>query len=159
MPYEETKPADIVFIDAQARTKGKRAPSSEWRFHFDIYKGETQDRLNDEQQRYADNNNHQISNGILSLVARKVSSTDPAGINYESGMLRSDFTMRWQDPIAQWTEASIRERASFLNLVRAPDDCAAWLARPLGQICGSPASTWADAPSVRGSPGPMERPQ
>jgi len=60
-----------------------------------IYKGETQDRLNDEQQRYADNNNHQISNGILSLVARKVSSTDPAGINYESGMLRSDFTLRY----------------------------------------------------------------
>ena len=37
LPYEETKPADIVFIDAKARTKGKRLPSSEWRFHFDIY--------------------------------------------------------------------------------------------------------------------------
>ena len=42
LPYEETKPADVVFIDAQARAKGKRPPSSEWRFHFDIYnaKGE-----------------------------------------------------------------------------------------------------------------------
>ena len=39
LPYEETKPADIVFIDAQARATGKRAPSSEWRFHFDIYNG------------------------------------------------------------------------------------------------------------------------
>ena len=39
LPYEETKPADIVFIDAQARAKGKRPPSSEWRFHFDIYNG------------------------------------------------------------------------------------------------------------------------
>jgi L-fuculose-phosphate aldolase len=37
LPYEETKPADIVFIDAKARAKGKRPPSSEWRFHFDIY--------------------------------------------------------------------------------------------------------------------------
>ena len=37
LPYEETKPADIVFIDAKARAKGKRLPSSEWRFHFDIY--------------------------------------------------------------------------------------------------------------------------
>jgi L-fuculose-phosphate aldolase len=37
LPYEETKAADIVFIDAKARSKGKRLPSSEWRFHFDIY--------------------------------------------------------------------------------------------------------------------------
>jgi len=38
LPYETTKPADIVFIDAKARARGKRAPSSEWRFHFDIYR-------------------------------------------------------------------------------------------------------------------------
>jgi L-fuculose-phosphate aldolase len=37
LPYEETKPGDIVFIDKKAKAKGKRAPSSEWRFHFDIY--------------------------------------------------------------------------------------------------------------------------
>jgi L-fuculose-phosphate aldolase len=37
LPYEETKPGDIVFIDKKAKTKGKRAPSSEWRFHFDIH--------------------------------------------------------------------------------------------------------------------------
>ena len=39
LPYEETKPADIVMIDAKAKPRGKRAPSSEWRFHFDIYHG------------------------------------------------------------------------------------------------------------------------
>jgi beta-glucanase (GH16 family) len=60
-----------------------------------INSNETTDRLNDEKQRYRDNSNHQLANGILSLVARKVSSTDPAGINYESGMLRSDFTFRY----------------------------------------------------------------
>ncbi|MBI3528886.1 MAG: class II aldolase/adducin family protein [Betaproteobacteria bacterium] len=38
LPYEETKPTDIVFIDGKAKAKGKRAPSSEWRFHFDIYR-------------------------------------------------------------------------------------------------------------------------
>ena len=38
LPYEETRPADIVYIDAQARPKGIRTPSSEWRFHFDIYR-------------------------------------------------------------------------------------------------------------------------
>lgn len=37
LPYEETKPGDIVFIDAKAKAKGKRPPSSEWRFHFDLY--------------------------------------------------------------------------------------------------------------------------
>ena len=38
LPYEETGPSDIVFIDAKGRPKGKREPSSEWRFHFDIYR-------------------------------------------------------------------------------------------------------------------------
>jgi L-fuculose-phosphate aldolase len=38
LPYEKTKPTDIVFVDEQARAKGKRPPSSEWRFHFDIYR-------------------------------------------------------------------------------------------------------------------------
>ena len=38
LPYEETKPADIVFIGPDGTASGKRAPSSEWRFHFDIYR-------------------------------------------------------------------------------------------------------------------------
>ena len=37
LPYEETKPGAIVFIDEKATAKGRRRPSSEWRFHFDIY--------------------------------------------------------------------------------------------------------------------------
>jgi L-fuculose-phosphate aldolase len=37
LPYEETRPADIVSIDGKTTAKGRRAPSSEWRFHFDIY--------------------------------------------------------------------------------------------------------------------------
>jgi beta-glucanase (GH16 family) len=60
-----------------------------------IYNGTTTDRLNDEQQRYRDNNNHIVSGGVLSLVARKVTDNDPAGINYESGMIRSDWTTRY----------------------------------------------------------------
>ena len=38
LPYEETRPSDIVFIDPKGRPKGRREPSSEWRFHFDIYR-------------------------------------------------------------------------------------------------------------------------
>lgn len=55
----------------------------------------TLDRLNDEQQRYRDNDNHRVADGVLSLIARKVSSNDPAGVNYESGMIRSDWTARY----------------------------------------------------------------
>ena len=36
--YEDTKTADIVFIDGEGKPHGKREPSTEWRFHFDIYK-------------------------------------------------------------------------------------------------------------------------
>ena len=35
--YEDTKPADLVFVDAAGKPHGKWAPSSEWRFHHDIY--------------------------------------------------------------------------------------------------------------------------
>ena len=38
LAYEETKPADIVFLplDPGHKSKGRRKPSSEWRFHRDI---------------------------------------------------------------------------------------------------------------------------
>jgi len=38
MPYDTLKPADIVAMDFQGRARGKRLPSSEWRFHRDILK-------------------------------------------------------------------------------------------------------------------------
>ena len=60
-----------------------------------IYNNGTTDRMHDEKQRYRDNDNHQVGNGVLSLVARKVSTTDANGINYESGMIRSDWTSRY----------------------------------------------------------------
>lgn len=37
LPYEQTRPADIVFVDGRGKPTGKRLPSSEWRFHHDIY--------------------------------------------------------------------------------------------------------------------------
>ena len=38
LPYDEMGPQDIVFVDARGRPDGRREPSSEWRFHFDIYR-------------------------------------------------------------------------------------------------------------------------
>jgi beta-glucanase (GH16 family) len=60
-----------------------------------IYGSETLDRLNDENQRYADNDNHRMGGGVLRLVARRNKLSKPNGINYESGMIRSDFTARY----------------------------------------------------------------
>ena len=37
LPYDETMPADIVAVDRDGNAAGRRAPSSEWRFHRDIY--------------------------------------------------------------------------------------------------------------------------
>ena len=38
LPYDETYPADIVFMDFSGAAVGKRKPSSEWHFHRDILK-------------------------------------------------------------------------------------------------------------------------
>lgn len=35
-PYDELEVDDIVYIDADGLATGTRAPSSEWRFHYDI---------------------------------------------------------------------------------------------------------------------------
>jgi L-fuculose-phosphate aldolase len=37
MDYEESTPDDIVFVGLDGRAEGRRKPSSEWRFHRDIY--------------------------------------------------------------------------------------------------------------------------
>lgn len=37
--YQDTKPSDIVFVDSKGEASGRRLPSSEWRFHHDIFRG------------------------------------------------------------------------------------------------------------------------
>lgn len=37
LPYDQTGPDDIVFMDMDGTPRDKRKPSSEWRFHRDIY--------------------------------------------------------------------------------------------------------------------------
>ena len=37
LPYAETTPEDIVAMTIQGEARGDRVPSSEWRFHRDIY--------------------------------------------------------------------------------------------------------------------------
>ena len=37
LPYAETEPADLVLVGLDGTARGPRRPSSEWRFHRDIY--------------------------------------------------------------------------------------------------------------------------
>ena len=37
LPYEELQPADLVHVAMDGHPTGRREPSSEWRFHRDIY--------------------------------------------------------------------------------------------------------------------------
>lgn len=67
--------------------KGPTLNRDKWHTRY-IYSNGTLDFLNDEQQRYRDNNNHVIKNEILNLVARKTDT----GTGYESGMIRSKWT-------------------------------------------------------------------
>ena len=53
------------------------------------------DHLNDEQERYRENNNHVMTGTTLQLVARKVHDGGPKAANYESGMIRSKATFKY----------------------------------------------------------------
>ncbi|MBV9849078.1 MAG: glycoside hydrolase family 16 protein [Armatimonadetes bacterium] len=55
-----------------------------------VYNNGTLDTLNDEWERYRDDNNHVLDGHVLSLVARAPGGLKPGGI--ESGMLRSKWT-------------------------------------------------------------------
>lgn len=81
----------LVFNDEFSGTKLNR---DKWFTRY-IYSSETLDRLNDENQRYADNGNHELAGGVLRLTARRSKLSRPTGVNYESGMIRSDFTFRY----------------------------------------------------------------
>jgi len=58
-----------------------------------IYEGGRLDRLNDEWQRYRDNDNHVFEDGALALVAR--APAEVASGKIESGMLRSKWSGRY----------------------------------------------------------------
>jgi|GEM_PF-668989 len=99
----------LVFNDEFSGTALNR---KKWFTRY-IYASETLDRLNDENQRYADNGNHRLAGGVLSLVATRAKLSKPSGLNYESGMIRSDFTVRY---------------GFFESRVKMPSGLGAWAA-------------------------------
>lgn len=74
---------ELVFSD---EFNGHSLDRNKWATRY-IYENETLDRFNDEKERYRDYQNHVLSDGVLSLVARR----DEAGV-YESGMIRTHRT-------------------------------------------------------------------
>lgn len=60
-----------------------------------IHESGTGNRLNDEQQVYTDAGTHVVKDGVLQLVGKRLATPARRGIDYESGMIRSDFTLRY----------------------------------------------------------------
>ncbi|MGJ7522956.1 glycoside hydrolase family 16 protein [Variovorax sp. LT1P1] len=76
----------LVFND---EFDGAALNRSKW-FTRGMNANESIDHLKDEEQRYRDNHNHVVSSGRLHLVARRTGEGA-----YESGMIRSDWTVRY----------------------------------------------------------------
>jgi beta-glucanase (GH16 family) len=81
----------LVFND---EFNGSELDRHKWFTRY-IYSSESLDRLNKENQRYADNGNARLAGGALHLTAKRLKLSQTSGINYESGMIRSDFTLRY----------------------------------------------------------------
>lgn len=73
---------------------GTALNTRKWFTRF-IQAGGTLDKLNDEQQRYTDHDTHVVADGVLSLVARPMPAASGLSGDYESGMIRSDWTARY----------------------------------------------------------------
>jgi beta-glucanase (GH16 family) len=73
---------ELVFSD---EFDGDKLDRNKWATRY-IYQNETMDHFNDEKERYRDN--HVVSGGVLSLVAKKMEGSDL----FESAMIRSHRT-------------------------------------------------------------------
>ncbi|WP_354101367.1 glycoside hydrolase family 16 protein [Bradyrhizobium sp. RT5a] len=73
---------ELVFSD---EFNGAKLDRTKWATRY-IYENETMDHFNDENQRYRDN--HVLSDGVLSLVAKKLEGTNL----FESAMIRTHQT-------------------------------------------------------------------
>jgi hypothetical protein len=74
-----------------------------------------------------------VNSKVIELVDRILRGNPNAMIVIESDH-GTAFTADWEQPISSWPDAFVRERSSFLNLIKAPDVCKPWLDRPLGQV-------------------------
>jgi len=73
-------------------------------------------------------------NRKVELLVDRILAADPSALIVLQGDHGSGLFMDWNAPMESWNQEALRERASFLNLVRAPAECQRWLDRRLGQI-------------------------
>jgi hypothetical protein len=76
----------------------------------------------------------QCANSRALSMVDQILSRDPNALIVLQGDHGSAFGIDWDRPAREWPIEALRERRSFLNLVRAPADCRQWLSHPLGQI-------------------------
>jgi beta-glucanase (GH16 family) len=81
----------LVFND---EFNGTELDRKKWNTRY-FYDSERLDRLQGENERYRDNQNHVVKDGILRLTARHLALSQPDGVNYESGMIRSAWTVKY----------------------------------------------------------------
>jgi hypothetical protein len=76
----------------------------------------------------------QCVNQAAELLVDRILAVDPSALIVMQGDHGSGLFMQWDAPMESWDPEAVRERTSFLNLVRAPAECQRWLDRKLGQI-------------------------
>lgn len=73
-------------------------------------------------------------NRSVEAVAKRIHALDPDAIVVFQADHGSDFGVDAKLPLSKWSEASIDERSSILNLVHVPAACQKWLRRDLSQL-------------------------
>jgi beta-glucanase (GH16 family) len=120
-----TVPQGYVYVFGD-EFDGTALDTAKWwtRYVYDGPQGPgTLDFLKDEQQRYRENRNHVVRDGVLNLVARAA----PDGL-YESGMIRSKTTIKYGyiEIRAQMPRAKGVFPAGWLNPAQAGDAPPVW---------------------------------
>jgi hypothetical protein len=71
-------------------------------------------------------------NRSVEVLIDHIIARDPGALIVIQGDHGPGLKIRWEAPMSTWTDEEIAERASYLNLVRAPDACAP--AQAMGQV-------------------------
>ena len=74
-----------------------------------------------------------VNQEVLALAAR-IEALDPGAIVVFQADHGTEFTVDWNLPLREWTDAAIEERTSILNLIHVPEPCRRWLRQTLSPI-------------------------
>ncbi len=86
-------PTDYTQVFADEFNESKLDLTQWWTRY--IYKNGMQDTLNNEKQRYRENENHQMTGSALKLITKKATADSTPEAPYDSGMIRSKKTFKY----------------------------------------------------------------